>query len=95
MLSTGAGGAWPSQFAQTGAAYTMAKFGMSMATLALAAETRGKVGVNALWPYTLIGTSAMKIVSPNAEVEEKRWRSPEIVSEAAIRMLEEDGKSFT
>lgn len=88
-------GAWPDQFAQTASAYTVAKFGMSLATFALAGETRGRVGCNALWPYTLIGTSAMKVVSRNAETEEKRWRSPEIVSEAAIRMLQEDGSKFT
>lgn len=87
--------AWPSQFAQTAAAYTVAKMGMSLSTFALSAELRGKVGVNCLWPYTLIGTSAMKIVSPNADVEEKRWRSPEIVSEAAARIFEEDGRQFT
>ncbi|EPQ27534.1 uncharacterized protein PFL1_05072 [Pseudozyma flocculosa PF-1] len=85
---------FPGQLAQTGTAYAIAKFGMSLATLALAAETQGKVGVNALWPYTLIGTSAMKIVSNNQE-EEKRWRSPEIVSEAAVRVLEERGDKFT
>lgn len=62
--------------------------------LGLSAELNGKVGVNSLWPYTLIGTSAMKVVSPDAEVEEKRWRSPEIVAEAAIRMLQENGKTF-
>lgn len=95
MLSTDPKhGTFPDQFATTASAYTIAKIGMSLNTLALAAELRGKVGVNALWPYTLIGTSAMKIVSPNAEVEEQRWRSPEIVSEAAIRVLEEDGSKF-
>lgn len=43
----------------------------------------------------MIGTSAMKIVSKNSDAEEKRWRSPEFVSEAAIRLLQEDSKSFT
>ena len=95
MLSTGKGSAWPQDFKATASAYTVAKFGMSLTTLALAAETQGKVAVNALWPYTYIGTSAMKIVSKDAETEEKRWRSPEIMSEASIRMLEEDAHSFT
>lgn len=87
-------GCWPEQFATTAAAYTLAKGGMALVNLGLSAELNGKVGVNSLWPYTLIGTSAMKVVSPDAEVEEKRWRSPEIVAEAAIRMLQENGKTF-
>ncbi|KAK0528617.1 hypothetical protein OC834_003013 [Tilletia horrida] len=93
-----AGDAYPAQFAQTASAYTIAKFGMSLNTLALAAELRGKVGVNALWPYTLIGTSAMKIVAAGSgpvEEAEKGWRSPEIVAEAGVRVLEEDGRKFT
>lgn len=83
------------QFKQVGSAYSISKLGMSIATYALAAETFGKVGCNTLWPFTLIGTSAMKIVSPNAKDEERRWRSPSIVAEAAIRMLEQDAKTFT
>ncbi|KDN40704.1 NAD(P)-binding protein [Tilletiaria anomala UBC 951] len=95
ILSTGPKGCWPSDFQATASAYTIAKFGMSLATLALAAETLGQVSVNALWPYTYIGTSAMKIVNPDAETEEKRWRSPEIMSEASIRIFEENAKAFT
>lgn len=87
-------GCWPEQFKSTAAAYTLAKGGMALVSLGLSAELNGKVGVNSLWPYTLIGTSAMKIVSPNADVEEKKWRSPGIVAEAATRMLQEDGKTF-
>ncbi|CAO1626992.1 unnamed protein product [Sympodiomycopsis kandeliae] len=87
-------GCWPEQFATTAAAYTLAKGGMALVNLGLSAELNGKVGVNSLWPYTLIGTSAMKVVSPDADVEEKRWRSPEIVAEAAVRMIQEDGKVF-
>lgn len=68
---------------------------MSIATFGLAAETLGKVACNCLWPYTLIGTSAMKVVSPNAEVEERRWRSPAMVAEAAIRVVQEDCKTST
>ncbi len=57
---------FPQQIAQTASAYTIAKFGMSLLTLGLSAETIGKIGVNSLWPYTLIATSAMKIVSKDA-----------------------------
>src|SRR3954453_1011061 len=40
--------------------YSMAKFGMSLVVLGLAGELRGKVAVNALWPRTVIATSAVK-----------------------------------
>lgn len=68
---------------------------MSLATIALAAEFQGQIAVNALWPYTMIGTSAMQIVSKDSDAEEKTWRSPEIMSQAAIRLLHESPKSFT
>lgn len=86
---------FPDQYAQTASAYTIAKFGMSLHTLGLAAETYGKVGVNSLWPYTLIATSAMKIVSKDAAVQERRWRNPSIVAEAAARVVEEKAEMFT
>jgi citronellol/citronellal dehydrogenase len=95
MFSTGEKGGFPLQFSQTASAYAIAKIGMSLGTFALAAETQGKVGCNGLWPFTLIGTSAMKIVSKDAKTEEKYWRSPEIVAEAAVRLLQEDGRHFT
>lgn len=88
-------GGFPLQFSQTASAYTIAKIGMSLGTFALAAETAGKIGCNGLWPYTLIGTSAMKVVSKDAKTEEKFWRSPSIVADAAIRILQEDARHFT
>ena len=78
-----------SSFADTKALYAMSKCAMSVAAYALAAECKAKgVASNALWPYTLIGTSAMRIVNPG-EGAEKHWRSPEIVSDAAVRILAE------
>src|SRR5688572_19417861 len=41
-------------------AYTMAKFGMSLCVLGMAEEFKGRVGVNALWPRTVIATAAVK-----------------------------------
>ncbi|CBQ73391.1 conserved hypothetical protein [Sporisorium reilianum SRZ2] len=86
---------FPTQLAHTASAYTIAKFGMSLLTLGLAAETHAKVAVNSLWPYTLIATSAMKIVSKDAAVQERTWRSPTIVAEATARLVQEDAASFT
>ncbi|CDS01811.1 uncharacterized protein SPSC_06482 [Sporisorium scitamineum] len=86
---------FPHQIATTASAYTIAKFGMSLLTLGLSAETFGKVGVNSLWPFTLIATSAMKIVSKDAAIQERKWRNPGIVAEATARLVEEKGESFT
>lgn len=86
---------FPHQFAQTASAYTIAKFGMSLLTLGLSAELLGKVAVNSLWPYTLIATSAMKIVSKDAAVQERKWRNPQIVADAAVRIVQENAATFT
>jgi len=40
--------------------YAIAKFGMSLVVLGLAGETRGRIGVNALWPRTTIATAAIQ-----------------------------------
>ncbi|PWY99588.1 NAD(P)-binding protein [Testicularia cyperi] len=91
--STAKDAIYPAQMAQCASAYAIAKFGMSLLTLSLSAELFGKVAVNSLWPYTLIGTSAMKIVSANADEEAKRWRSPTIVAQAALRIFQEQSSS--
>ena len=45
-------------------AYTMAKYGMSMCTLGHAAEfKRHGIGVNSLWPRTVIATAALQMLS--------------------------------
>lgn len=41
-------------------AYTMSKMGMSMVTVGLAEEFRGRVAVNSLWPRTMISTTALQ-----------------------------------
>src|SRR5215468_7797972 len=64
-------------------AYTMAKFGMSMCVLGMAAEfaTDG-VAVNALWPRTVIATAAVQNLLGGDEVI-KQSRTPEILADAA------------
>ena len=82
-------------FADTRALYAMSKFAMSTAAYAFAAEgAEYGIASNTLWPYTMIGTSAMRIVNPN-EGAERSWRSPRIVADAAVRILEEDARVFT
>lgn len=85
----------PKLFADTRALYCMSKIAMSTAAYAFAAEgAEYGIASNTLWPYTMIGTSAMRIVNPEAGAE-RTWRSPRIVADAAVRMLEEDAKVFT
>ena len=74
-------------------AYTMAKYGMSMCVLGMAEEFRGHgIGVNALWPRTIIATAALQVI-PGAEAE--RGRTPEIVADAAWQILTRDSRSTT
>ncbi|SDD76001.1 SDR family oxidoreductase [Aquimonas voraii] len=66
-------------------AYTMAKYGMSLATLGLAAEFGPQgVAVNALWPKTVILTDALKMIPG---VDHDGCRRPEIVADAAHAVL--------
>ncbi|WP_411731939.1 SDR family oxidoreductase [Paeniglutamicibacter sp.] len=71
-------------------AYTMAKYGMSMTTLGLAEELRGTgVGVNSLWPATLIDTAAIRNMPGGAQLV-KAARSARIVADAAHAILTSD-----
>ncbi|MEO8836232.1 MAG: NAD(P)-dependent oxidoreductase [Caldimonas sp.] len=67
-------------------AYTMAKYGMSLATLGMAAEFRGRVAVNSLWPLTAIDTAAVRFAL-GGDAMAADCRSPEIVADAAYRIL--------
>jgi citronellol/citronellal dehydrogenase len=74
-------------------AYSMAKYGMSMCVLGMAAEFRGHgVAFNALWPRTVIATAALNLV-PGADP--MRGRKPEILAEAAYAILNRDARSCT
>ena len=74
-------------------AYTMAKYGMSMCVLGMAEELRSAgVGVNALWPRTVIATAALNLI-PLADP--KRGRKPEIMADAAHTILTRDPRTCT
>lgn len=74
-------------------AYTMAKYGMSMTTLGLAEELKGTgIGVNSLWPATLIDTAAIRTM-PGGEQLVKAARSARIVADAAHAILGSDAAS--
>ena len=69
------------------AAYTMAKYGMSMCVLGMAEELRGQgIGVNALWPKTVIGTAAVQNLLGGDEAM-RCTRQPAIMGDAAHAIL--------
>jgi citronellol/citronellal dehydrogenase len=67
-------------------AYTMAKFGMSLCTLGMAAEFKGDVGVNSLWPLTAIDTAAVRFAL-GGDAMAAESRSPAIMADAAYAIL--------
>ncbi len=76
-------------------AYTMAKYGMSLCVLGLAAEfKKDGVAVNALWPRTGIATSAVKF-ELGSEESLKYCRTPEIVADAAYAILTRPSRTAT
>ncbi len=66
-------------------AYTIAKYNMSLLTLGLAEELKGKVAVNSLWPQSIIATAAIRHLG--GEVLIQHCRTPEIVADAAHAIL--------
>ena len=72
--------------------YTLAKMGMSFATLGLAAEfgPRG-VAVNALWPKTVIATDAIHMIPG---VDARNCRTPQIVADASHAVLVREARGF-
>ncbi len=75
-------------------AYTMAKFGMSMCVLGMAAEFEGKVAFNALWPRTVIATAAVQNLLGGDAVM-RISRTPDIIADAACFIFNRDHKICT
>lgn len=76
-------------------AYTLSKYGMSLCVLGLAEEWRPHgIAVNALWPRTIIATAAVQnLLGGTAAME--RARRPEIVADAAWRILTQPSRACT
>ena len=75
-------------------AYTMAKYGMSLCVLGMAEELRDQgIAVNALWPRTVIATSALNLLGGDETA--RHGRRPEIVADAALAILRRDAKGCT
>lgn len=74
-------------------AYTLSKYGMSLCTLGHAAELKPHgIGVNSLWPRTVIATAALQMI-PGMDPE--RCRRPDIVADAAWWILTSDAREVT
>jgi citronellol/citronellal dehydrogenase len=67
--------------------YLLAKYGMTLATLGLAAEFAGDgIAANTLWPRTTIATAAVRFALGGEEML-RRSRTPEIYADAAHAVL--------
>ena len=76
-------------------AYTIAKYGMSLAVPGMAEEFRAQgIAVNALWPRTVIATAAVAMI-PGAQSQTARMRKPEIVADAAHAILTREARGCT
>ncbi len=75
-------------------AYSMAKYGMSLCTLAWAEEfKKDGIAANSLWPRTTIATAAVNMLGGEAMV--KQSRKPEIMADAAHAILSKPSREFT
>lgn len=76
-------------------AYTMAKYGMSMCVLGMAAEFEDDgIAFNALWPRTGVATAAIKNALAGEEGM-RHCRTPEILADAAHLVFTQDARAFT
>jgi citronellol/citronellal dehydrogenase len=74
-------------------AYSIAKYGMSLCVLGHAEEFRPYgIGVNALWPRTIILTAALQMIPG---IDHAKCRQPQIVADAAHAILARDPKTTT
>lgn len=75
------------------APYAWSKMGMSFLTLSLATELGGHdIGCNAFWPVTAIDTRATRYFGMGTEDD---WRSPDIVADTVLEILNRDPAEFT
>jgi citronellol/citronellal dehydrogenase len=75
--------------------YTIAKYGMTLVALGLAAELReAGVASNALWPRTLVATAAVQNLLGGDEAM-KRARTPDVYADAAYAVLTRPSRECT
>ncbi|MDT0181958.1 NAD(P)-dependent oxidoreductase [Microbacterium sp. ARD31] len=75
--------------------YTLAKYGMTMATLGMAAEfAKDGVAANTLWPQTTIATAAVQFALGGDRMM-KVSRTPEVYADAAYEVLCKPAREYT
>ncbi|OZB80440.1 NAD(P)-dependent oxidoreductase [Microbacterium sp. 13-71-7] len=75
--------------------YTLAKYGMTMATLGLAAEfAKDGIAANTLWPRTTIATAAVQFALGGDRMM-KVSRTPEVYADAAYAVLAQPARDYT
>ena len=75
--------------------YTLAKYGMTMATLGLAAEFAADgIAANTLWPRTTIATAAVQFALGGDRMM-KVSRTPEIYADAAYEVFTQPARDYT
>jgi citronellol/citronellal dehydrogenase len=75
--------------------YTIAKYGMSLCTLGMAAEfADAGIAFNSLWPRTIIATAAVQNLLGGDEAM-RRSRRPEIVADAAHAVVTRPSRECT
>ena len=77
------------------APYTLSKYGMTLLSLAMAEEFKQyRIAVNCLWPKTIIATAAIEFAVGDRDTL-RYCRKPEIVADAAYRILTSDSGALT
>lgn len=75
--------------------YTLAKYGMSLVALGLAAELRADgIASNALWPRTLVATAAVQNLL-GGDAAMARARRPEVYADAAYAVITRPSRECT
>lgn len=75
------------------AAYMISKYGMTMTSMGIAEEFKGRgIASNTIWPSTPIQSFATK---NNNLGTEKHWRKPDIIADAILEIINEDPNEFT
>ncbi|MFD4958310.1 SDR family oxidoreductase [Microbacterium sp. NPDC058389] len=75
--------------------YTLAKYGMTMATLGLAAEfAKDGIAANTLWPRTTIATAAVQFALGGDRMM-KVSRTPEVYADAAYEIFTQPAREYT
>jgi len=74
-------------------AYMISKWGMTLGSLGLSEEYRGKgISSNTIWPMTAIESFAVK---NNKLGDSKSWRKADIMVDCVLEIIKEDNKLFT